>query len=178
MKKCKVDGCDNKLSGHGYCDKHCQQYRKYGIDGVDKIVRIFDVCKNPICNKEFKVKHRRHFYCCDECKYTHRNKSEEHRESMNKFNCSDKGNIRTKKYLATEKGKKYKKEKTKRHIMNNPDKYIARIMSQKIPISTCSISGCNEKGERHHPDYSKPLDVVSLCRKHHMDLHNNRLTYS
>jgi hypothetical protein len=25
--------------------------------------------------------------------------------------------------------------------------------------------------EAHHPDYSSPLDVVWLCRRHHTDLH-------
>lgn len=28
-----------------------------------------------------------------------------------------------------------------------------------------------EKAEKHHPDYSKPLRVIWLCRKCHLDLH-------
>ena len=35
----------------------------------------------------------------------------------------------------------------------------------------CSIARCEVEGERHHPDYSKPLDIVWLCRKHHKELH-------
>lgn len=30
---------------------------------------------------------------------------------------------------------------------------------------------CNTIGEAHHSDYSKPLEVRWLCRKHHMELH-------
>jgi hypothetical protein len=30
---------------------------------------------------------------------------------------------------------------------------------------------CGEKAEAHHPDYSRPLDVVWLCRIHHRQAH-------
>ena len=29
----------------------------------------------------------------------------------------------------------------------------------------------NIKVDGHHPDYSKPIDVIWLCRKHHVELH-------
>lgn len=39
--------------------------------------------------------------------------------------------------------------------------------------TTCSIPGCSEKKpDAHHPDYSKPLEVIWLCRTHHQQLHN------
>ena len=34
----------------------------------------------------------------------------------------------------------------------------------------CTVCGC-EKSEGHHEDYSKPLEVVWLCRVHHVRLH-------
>lgn len=37
----------------------------------------------------------------------------------------------------------------------------------------CSILGCPNKAERHHPDYSKPREIVWLCRKHHKEEHAN-----
>ena len=37
----------------------------------------------------------------------------------------------------------------------------------------CSICGY-EKIEAHHSDYSKPLDVVWLCRKHHLAEHGKQ----
>lgn len=176
MKGCKVKNCTNPHKGKGYCDKHIQQYRKHGESGVDKEVNLASksICKNPSCKREFGALHRRHFFCTDECKYTFHNGTENHRELMNNFNRSDKGKARSKKYCATKKGKKYLKEKGKRHRENHPDRYFARtIAARNIPASTCSISGCEEKGERHHEDYNKPLDVIYLCRKHHMDFHHN-----
>lgn len=40
----------------------------------------------------------------------------------------------------------------------------------KIP---CVICG-NKKSEGHHEDYSKPLEVIWLCRKHHREHHSNK----
>lgn len=48
----------------------------------------------------------------------------------------------------------------------------------RLPCARC---GCNN-AHAHHEDYSKPLEVMWLCRKHHMERHreldsfkNNRL---
>ena len=35
----------------------------------------------------------------------------------------------------------------------------------------CSIKWCDEKAERHHPDYKKPEEIIWLCRKHHLAIH-------
>jgi hypothetical protein len=32
---------------------------------------------------------------------------------------------------------------------------------------------CGEKAEAHHPDYSRPLDVIWLCSSHHRQAHQN-----
>ena len=50
-------------------------------------------------------------------------------------------------------------------IFNNAIKY------KKIMKQPCFI--CGEKAEAHHPDYSRPLDVVWLCAPHHRQAHNN-----
>lgn len=54
----------------------------------------------------------------------------------------------------------------------------ARVIALKeYPIAQkCSIIGCNETGERHHPDYSKPREIIWLCPKHHKEFGND-LTY-
>ena len=34
----------------------------------------------------------------------------------------------------------------------------------------CSIKGCNRLGEKHHPDYNNPLQIIWLCRRHHRQI--------
>jgi hypothetical protein len=38
----------------------------------------------------------------------------------------------------------------------------------------CSIKNCNNIGERHHPDYSKPKNIIWLCKKHHEQVHHTK----
>ncbi len=63
----------------------------------------------------------------------------------------------------------YKKE----YKLKYPERYIARrkisdaIKSGKLEKKACSVCGCI-KAEAHHEDYSKPMEVIWLCRKHHL----------
>lgn len=45
--------------------------------------------------------------------------------------------------------------------------YVKRGKVVKLP---CEICG-SERSEAHHEDYDKPLEVVWLCREHHLELH-------
>lgn len=40
-----------------------------------------------------------------------------------------------------------------------------------VPWPVCAIPTCECKPEAHHPDYSRPLDVVWLCQAHHKQAH-------
>jgi len=46
----------------------------------------------------------------------------------------------------------------------------AALRAGKIVKLPCWV--CGAKAEAHHPDYSSPLDVVWLCRAHHMQAHS------
>lgn len=48
------------------------------------------------------------------------------------------------------------------------------IRSGKLIRLPCEICGY-EKSEAHHDDYTKPLDVRWLCRKHHLEHHGKVL---
>lgn len=45
--------------------------------------------------------------------------------------------------------------------------YIRRGVIQRKPCETCG----EPKAEKHHEDYDKPLEVVWLCRKCHLEHH-------
>jgi hypothetical protein len=81
-----------------------------------------------------------------------------------------------------EKSKKYRelgKSKPKRYsekwLLENPEKkkaYMAiknALRSGKMHRHPCCI--CGNKAHAHHEDYSKPLDVIWLCPKHHGERH-------
>ena len=40
-----------------------------------------------------------------------------------------------------------------------------------VPWPVCAIPECESKPQAHHPDYSRPLDVVWLCQPHHKQAH-------
>lgn len=54
-------------------------------------------------------------------------------------------------------------------------KELVRIQNQARyanPIKEyCQVHNCVEIGERHHPDYSKPKEIIWLCKHHHELLH-------
>lgn len=61
--------------------------------------------------------------------------------------------------------KKFDSNKKKVH-----QKLSYALKTGKIDKGTCSICG-DIKVDGHHEDYSKPLEVIWLCRKHHKQLH-------
>jgi hypothetical protein len=59
-----------------------------------------------------------------------------------------------------------------RRIRHNVRRTTRRaIKSGKLFKQPCWCCG-DEESEAHHPDYSAPLDVVWLCKKHHREVHS------
>ena len=57
-----------------------------------------------------------------------------------------------------------KKNKEKRRAYQK----ILRIAKKANPIpQECCVEGCSNLGERHHEDYSKPEEIIWICRSHH-----------
>lgn len=48
------------------------------------------------------------------------------------------------------------------------------VLYGKIERKPCEVCG-DERVHGHHDDYTRPLEVRWLCRKHHIDLHHGRL---
>lgn len=46
------------------------------------------------------------------------------------------------------------------------------VRSKKLAKQPCEICG-NKKVDAHHDDYTKPLEVRWLCKKHHSEHHKN-----
>lgn len=47
----------------------------------------------------------------------------------------------------------------------------ANVYKRRGKLIPKSCRKCGGPAEMHHPDYTKPLLVVWLCRKHHLQLH-------
>ncbi len=65
-----------------------------------------------------------------------------------------------------------------RQIERYPERVKARdilkreIRSGRMKRGLCEVCG-DQNGQAHHDDYSKPLDVIWLCRKHHRERHRS-----
>lgn len=59
--------------------------------------------------------------------------------------------------------------------MNKHKKYKIKAQNEALycfPDSQkCSVTCCENIGERHHIDYAYPKEIILLCRKHHKRLH-------
>jgi len=58
----------------------------------------------------------------------------------------------------------------------NPEKYLAHVAVQKALSSGALVKGsceiCGDPSvDAHHTDYTRPLEVRWLCRRHHVRLH-------
>jgi hypothetical protein len=83
-----------------------------------------------------------------------------------------------------EKAKRYRNEKRyfkksglsqKKWICENPEKRKAHsitnnaLRSGTINRHPCCV--CGNKAQAHHEDYSKPLEIIWFCSRHHADRH-------
>ena len=72
-------------------------------------------------------------------------------------------------YMTAKKREWWKKNKDKLKVK---DAVRYAIKTGKLVKTPCHICG-DVQVEGHHPDYSRPLDVVWLCRKHHNEVHHS-----
>ena len=90
------------------------------------------------------------------------------RARVAKYSKTDAGFLTRKRYFVS-------KRPTERYRKENPEKYEAH---KKVQIALLMgwltrqpCIKCDEKADAHHEDYSKPLEIVWLCRAHHKERH-------
>lgn len=125
------------------------------------------VCKT--CNKEKELSE---FYknpvnaggydChCKDCTYLENKKYSEIRKKWNKEN-------KERVYKSVRSWQERNKEKISAEIKLNQ-----AVLKGKIKKECCAKCG-SATVHAHHPDYSKPLEVIWLCPKHHKQMHGYR----
>jgi len=68
--------------------------------------------------------------------------------------------------------KEYNAKRIKKWRKNNPKKVRAHKLSVNIKLKeSCEFCGSMDNLNKHHPDYSKPLLVVTLCKICHSKEH-------
>ncbi len=73
----------------------------------------------------------------------------------------------------TEVYKENKRKREKKYYQNNKEKSRAKELASKIPLKEiCEVCKENPARYRHHPDYSKPLEVIHVCVECHKKIHN------
>lgn len=79
----------------------------------------------------------------------------------------DKNTARCRKYRSTTKGKEAVRRANSKYQMKNLLRSKAWDIAQRlIPRTPCIVCG-DPNTHRHHPDITRPLEVVMLCSLHH-----------
>ena len=134
--------------------------------------------KNPQKIKEIRrcyyIRHQ------DEIKAKSQKYREENREKVRERNRDynrkrrDKKtkNLRSKKYYENNKEAILKRQKE--YNKNNREKINAKALAENhVPLTNnCVVCGSVENLERHHPDYSKPKFVITMCKSCHNLIHS------
>ncbi len=76
----------------------------------------------------------------------------------------------SRRYRISEKGKTARRITEAKMKALYPEKIKARSLARSISSGVCEVEGCCVKGEKHHDDYSKPLEIRYLCNMHHNEL--------
>ena len=164
MRKCKVCGEVKPITDYykhaGYYDTKCKECAKAYSRQYQREHREERIAYS----RKYYAEHRADSLAHSK-KWVEENR-EKHREHCRKSNLLH----------ASERA-----EYTKQYRKNNPDKYKAtsRInhLVEKGKLAkpmACEVCGKVGRVEAHHANYSKPLDVIWVCKKCHYKLDEER----
>ncbi len=109
---------------------------------------------------------------CSKCGLA-KDESEFHRDNSRKDKCQRRCKVCDKTYRDSAEGKEIHRKASAKNRKLHPQKAKARsavshaIRDGRLHKEPCHCGETNIQG--HHKDYSKPLDVEWLCKKHHID---------
>lgn len=89
------------------------------------------------------------------------------------YRCRNCNTAKVNRYKLTNNGRNKTKQAVNNYHRNNPDKVKARYKARyynSVP-DNCSKCGAIGPVDGHHEDYSKPLEVLWLCRPCHANIH-------
>ena len=142
-----------------------------------------------VCGISFQTKHSRGKYCSAQCaregareswrEYGARNRTRR-REYHGAFYLRNRTAIakRVAAYRSTESGRKAQQVNDQRQRAKSPEKIAARqkvkiaVVSGQLKRQPCVRCGA-PRAQAHHPEYSRPLDVVWLCSTCHRTEHGS-----
>jgi hypothetical protein len=139
------------------------------------------------CGKDFIGNHPRSKYCSHECyRYVERQKHNEkralnpaHFRALAKQCYERTREVRIEKareYQRSDRGKELQRKRSAIRRITEKDKVDARNELNRAINRGLVVRGrCRDcdstETHGHHPDYSKPLDVIWLCPEHHIAEH-------
>lgn len=87
------------------------------------------------------------------------------------YSCNKCNYKRIRKYYKTKSGLESARKTHKKYRLRNKEKVKAWIIARKI-ISKNICKYCKKTNViKHHPDYSKPNEIIFVCRYHHRQIH-------
>ena len=159
---CKLSSCINTFipinKSHIFCSSKCGNSFRNHLNKAKLCKKLYQKSKS---GKDTKRKYLQ----TDKGKIASRRNSKTYLQTPT-------GKIKRVEYLKSKQGKlnhllgseKYKQQYPER------DKAVS-LANRKLPKGNCEVENCNIIGEKHHDDYSKPLEVRYLCMKHHREFH-------
>ena len=143
--------------------------------------RICSKCGQEKLLEEFDVNKTKPFGRAYRCKECRRKYDKEHSRRERAKDPKKKTQVAN--WHHSEHGKKMSRLARARRFAVNKEKYKAKEMIERlvnkgvIKRQPCEICG-ETNGQGHHPDYSKPFEVVWLCQKHHSEFHRESGHYA
>lgn len=112
---------------------------------------------------------------CRQCKDNRQADIKAYRRKQRERNKTEKGMLIAQKAYKNSLSFGGRAVSSKKWKLQNPEKYRAYLEIKKaiyhgtLKRQECIV--CGEKAQAHHEDYSKPLEVMWLCQKHHSQHH-------